>query len=105
MAIVIELPALEGRRAKLVIETFPGPASYTAGGFAVTFEDLREVKHVVVASTGGYVAQVTGITGNTATIQVFESANGSVTTAGPLVEVAAGANLSGVQITVIALGE
>lgn len=74
--------------------TFSG--SYSAGGEAIDFGGwLREVKGFFAHPAGGYVFEYDYETGK---LKVFQ-AGGS---AGPLVEVSAGTNLSGVTTHFIA---
>lgn len=84
---------------RILVTAVPGSSSYTTGGFAVTVP-LRKVEFALVGSAGGYVAAISSISGNTVTIQVFQS-NSVV---GTLVEVAAGTNLSSVTFPLVVVG-
>jgi len=78
-----------------------GPASYTTGGFTVTVSELSKVHGAVAVTSGGYVASVAGVSDNTVTIAVYENAGA----AGPLAEVGAGTDLSGVTFYIFVVGE
>jgi len=73
------------------IGTVSGPTSYTTGGFTVTIGRLRSIVWADVRAGGGYKAEVSW-TGNTLTVLVRQCAG----VAGPLAEVSAGTDLSGV---------
>lgn len=88
-----------GKR-KIYVGSTTGPASYTTGGFTVTIDDLNNIEGAVVTTSGGYVASIAGISGNTITIAVYQEAGA----AGALAEVTAGTDLSGVTFYIIAIG-
>jgi len=81
-----------------------GPSSYATGGFTVTINDLSRVDDAIVSSTGGYLAEVSSISGNTVTVKVYYFDYGSAS-AGTAVEVPDGTDLSGVTFRIIAIGE
>ena len=90
---------------KLVVTEVNGPASYSSGGFTVTFAGLlRKVKFAFVAANGGYKAEVASISGNSVTVKVlyydYDAAADDVA-----IEVPAGTDLSGVKFTILAIGE
>lgn len=52
----------------------------TNGDFTVTFDDLRDIEskaNVTAQAEEGYVTNVQSVTGNAATVRVFQSASGS----------------------------
>lgn len=84
--------------------TFSGPASYTAGGFTVTIDQLSRVDDAIVVAGGGYLAEVASISGNTITVRVYYF-DYAAAAAGPAIEVPAGTDLSAVTFRVLAVGE
>lgn len=89
---------------KLVAKAVTGPASYSTGGFAVSFPELRVVHAALVVGGGGYKAEIASISGNTVTIRVLYY-DYAAAAAGPAIEVPAGTDLSGVTFYVLAIGE
>ena len=90
-------------RPKLVIKTVTGPSSYSTGGFTATIDELERVEDAIVIASGGYMAEVASISGNTVTIKVYDF-NYPATAAGPAEEVAANTDLSSVSFKIIAIG-
>jgi len=84
--------------------TFSGPTSYPSGGFTYTVPDLALVEDAAVIAGGGYLAEVTGITGRTVTV-VVRYFDYPAAAAGVAIEVPAGTDLSGVTFRIIAVGE
>lgn len=90
---------------KLLIYKTAGPSSYTSGGFTVTIPNVsRIIAAGIINVTGGYLAEIAGISGNTVTIKVYEF-NYPATAAGPATEVAAGTDLSSVEFTLLVIAE
>lgn len=81
-------------KGPVVIET-TGPESYSTGGFTVDVGNLRVVEHAVVELGGGYVGEVSNISGNTVTIVAYSAAG---------TEVTSGTDLSSVAVKVVAWG-
>lgn len=77
-----------------VVET-NGPSSYATGGFSIVAGDLRVVEHAIAVASGGYVAEVAGISGNAVTVKLYSGAG---------TEVANGTDVSGVNVTLVAWG-
>ena len=103
MAIVIPL-SYNPTGYKLVARAVTGPASYTTGGFAVVFPELRVIHAALVVGGGGYKAEIASITANAVTIRVLYY-DYAAAAAGPAIEVPAGTDLSGVTFYVLAIGE
>jgi len=88
---------------KIVVFITNGPSSYTTGGFTIRSDTLSVIEHVIsVSATEGWIGEVQSVSGNTATIKVYGLP--SSLAAGPLAEVAAGTDLSGVTFYIILVG-
>ncbi len=72
-----------------------GPASYAAGGFTFNATDFKKVDNAVPSGSGGYKAEIAGISGNTITVKVLDYTYAATAT-GPAAEVAAATDLSAV---------
>jgi len=104
MAVIVVPLTQEPHSRKLVVRQVSGPASYATGGFTVSFPELRAVHYAVATATGGYLAEVASISGNSVTIKVLYF-DYDAAADGPAIEVPAGTDLSTVTITIIAVGE
>lgn len=80
-----------------------GPKSYTTGGFTV-YSRIMNVQHAVAVASNGYLAEVVSLAGSAIKIKIYQF-NYPATAAGPAVEVPKGTDLSGIKITVIAIGQ
>ena len=95
---------------KAVITTSAGPASYTTGGFEVEVPELSVVDISVAAQmTGIYKASVASVSGNKATVKVYEvnqpvNEGGSATYTVTIKEVDAGTNLTDETVTLLSYG-
>lgn len=88
---------------KIDVIEVSGPKRYTTGGFTV-YSRIMNVRHAVATATGGYLAEVTSISGSAIKIKIYQF-NYPATDAGPAVEVQNGTDLSGIKITVVAIGQ
>lgn len=89
---------------KTILTESAGPASYTTGGFDVEVPELATVfKSKSIQMTGGYIAEVASVSGNKATVKVYQF-DYAATAAGPAVEVAATTDLSGQTVTLLSFG-
>lgn len=82
-----------------------GPASYSQSSRpTVRINDIVAIEDIESAEiSGGYDADVVSTSGNTATVEIYD-ANYGASSVGPLVEVAAGTDLSSETITITARG-
>lgn len=85
--------------------TASGPASYDQSSRpTITASDLTAIEDSISADiSGGYDADVVSVSGNTATVEVYD-ANYGAASVGPLIEVANGTDLSSETITYTASG-
>lgn len=89
---------------KAIITESAGPSSYTSGGFDVEVSELAKVsKSAVLQITGGYIAEVTSISGNKPKVKVYYF-DYDAAADGAAIEVAAGTDLSGVTVTLLSYG-
>ena len=85
-------------------KTVAGPTSYAAGGFTVTFNELKQIEGVIfIYNDGGYLTEVSNISGNTVTVKVLYF-NYPAASAGAAVEVPDATDLSAVNFTIVVVG-
>jgi len=104
---LIVLPIIEKKTDvgyKIAIGKFSGPASYSSGGFTVTFPTLRKIHHAIIFTSKGYAADIASISGNSITV-IAMYYDYDAAADGPAIEVASGTDLSGVEFTVLVVGE
>ncbi len=95
---------------KSIITESAGPASYATGGFTVEVPELALVDiSKAIQMTGIYKASVDSVSGNKATVKVYEvnqpvNEGGSATYTVTLKEVAAGTDLSAETVTLLSYG-
>ena len=83
-----------------------GPASYSAGGFTVTIDEVKNIEFALVQlrqQNNAYRISYS-FSDNTVTIQVFEISADTTTGAISATEVAAGTDLSGLNFDIIVVG-
>jgi len=91
---------------KIAFKSVNGPTSYSAGGFTVTIDGLREIVHAIVElrQRGNNYRIDYSWSGNTVTIKVYviaaDTSSGDISAT----EVADGTDLSGLTFDIIAIG-
>ena len=95
----------------LKMKSVTGPASYVAGGFAVSFGEFEKVNAAIAADVGGgeYLPQIASISGNSVTVKVRNNIEQAVNEGGTATytigaEIAAATDISGVTFNIIADG-